>query len=176
MRGKVRTTLKNRKLQIPHLSTSPPLSPGLDTPLSPNAGADIDAGMDTEPVSSASSYKTPIMMRTVTEEKKRELISTCIDVLKEFSSSNQINQCSFTLYVAEKVKKFEPRTRTIAEKRISDITFELKMNDMISIAPQEPSPYPIQMNTGPDISQLSPNEAQTRFHIPYLRNAVQYNG
>ena len=39
------------------------------------------------------------------------------------------DQCQFSLYVAEKLSKFSKRTRAIAEKRISDMLFELEMGE-----------------------------------------------
>ena len=65
------------------------------------------------------------------EIKRQELLSTCINVLKEPASSQQTApiQCPFSLYVAEKLSQFDRVTRMVAEKRISDILFELEMKE-----------------------------------------------
>ncbi|EDO33387.1 predicted protein [Nematostella vectensis] len=36
-------------------------------------------------------------------------------------------QCAFSVYISERLRKFDRRTRIIAEKRITDILFELEM-------------------------------------------------
>ena len=41
----------------------------------------------------------------------------------------QARESAFSIYIAEKLSQFDRRTRTIAEKRISDIIFYLEMND-----------------------------------------------
>ena len=61
------------------------------------------------------------------ECKKQELLEACINVLKEpIARPNQ--QCHFTQYVSEKLQKFDGRTRVIAEKRITNILFDLEIN------------------------------------------------
>jgi hypothetical protein len=59
------------------------------------------------------------------EMKRQELLSTCINVLKEPAPSQQAApiQCPFSLYVAEKLSQFNQMTRMVAEKRISDVLF-----------------------------------------------------
>ena len=65
-----------------------------------------------------------------TELKKQELLSTCIQVLREpIMPPPQARESAFSIYIAEKLSQFDRRTRTIAEKRISDIIFDLEMND-----------------------------------------------
>ncbi|CAB3993455.1 Hypothetical predicted protein [Paramuricea clavata] len=65
------------------------------------------------------------------EMKRQELLSTCINVLKEPAPSQQAApiQCPFSLYVAEKRSQFDRMTRMVAEKRISDVLFELEMKE-----------------------------------------------
>ena len=64
------------------------------------------------------------------ESSKTELISTCIQVFKEPSNAQEgVTQCHFSKYVSETLASFDRRTRLIAENRISDILFELEMND-----------------------------------------------
>lgn len=55
---------------------------------------------------------------------KHELLKTCIQVLKEPPPQPESkSQCTFSLYVAERLNNFDRRTRMLAEKRISDILF-----------------------------------------------------
>ena len=61
------------------------------------------------------------------ECKKQELLETCINVLKE-PMSRPTQQCHFSHYVSEKLQKFDRRTRVIAEKRITDILFDLEID------------------------------------------------
>ena len=51
-------------------------------------------------------------------------------VLKELCkpSVETQEQCLFSLYVSQRLSAFDRKTRMIAEKRISDILFELEMN------------------------------------------------
>ena len=65
------------------------------------------------------------------EIKRQELLSTCIIVLKEPAPSQQAApiQCSFFLYVAEKISQFDRMTRMVVEERISDVLFELEMKE-----------------------------------------------
>ena len=58
-------------------------------------------------------------------------MSICINVLKEPAPSQQTAsiQCPFSLYVAEKLSQFDRVTRMVAEKRITDILFELEMKE-----------------------------------------------
>ena len=72
----------------------------------------------------------PVKHQSGVKSSKTELISTCIQVLKEPSYAQaEVTQCHFSKYVSEKLASFDKRTRLIAEKRISDILFELEMND-----------------------------------------------
>ena len=96
-----------------------------------------DASVDS--TSSSSSYKNPAVLRAQTEEKKRELISTSIDALKEPTTNSDI-QCSFSMYVSEKLKALDRRSRIIAEKCITGIFFELEMKDINTVMPHLPSP------------------------------------
>ena len=86
---------------------------------------------DEAPVRSRKSSKTSHeVAKRCLESSKTELISTCIQVLKEPSNAQEgVTQCHFSKYVSEKLANFDRRTRLIAEKRISDILFELEMND-----------------------------------------------
>ena len=61
------------------------------------------------------------------EVRKQELLETCINVLKE-PIAKPVEQCHFSLYVAEKLQKFDRKTRMVAEKRITDILFDLEVN------------------------------------------------
>ena len=66
--------------------------------------------------------------------KKQELLSTCIDILKE-PPEKADNLSHFALFVDEKLKAFDCRSRMIAEKRITDVLFDLEINGAV-IQPQ----------------------------------------
>ena len=79
--------------------------------------------------------------------KKQEVLDRCLNVLKEPLPSPQVKkQCHFSLYVAEKLANFDKRTRIIAEKRISDILFELELGGH---------------SQTPGFTQYSPNECSS---------------
>ena len=64
--------------------------------------------------------------------KKHKLLSTCINLLKEpakeLLKESKPTVCHFSLYVSEKLAKFDRRTRAIAEHRISNQLFDLEIN------------------------------------------------
>ena len=71
--------------------------------------------------------------KSLTEsDSRKELLSTCIQVLKEpmphSPAEAQPPTCPFALYVAEKLSHLNKRNRMIAEKRISDILYEIELN------------------------------------------------
>ena len=61
------------------------------------------------------------------ELKRQELLTTCINVLKEpvkepvQESNSKPELCSFSLYVSEKLAQFDKCTRSQAERMISNI-------------------------------------------------------
>ena len=93
---------------------------------------------DQESVSSASPTEileaTPRISkkaRKSMEARKENFLSTCVEVLQETTCPQPVpikEQCSFSKYVSEKLETFDRRSRMIAEKRISDILFEIEMN------------------------------------------------
>ena len=62
--------------------------------------------------------------------KKEEFLTTCIQVLQEpiQPKAETQPQCPFALYMAQKPSGLDRRSRAIAEKRISDIIFDLELN------------------------------------------------
>ena len=66
------------------------------------------------------------------ELRRQELLSTCIQVLKEPMPQPQPTLSPFCQYVSEKLEQFDRRTRMIAEKRITDLLFELEINQPFS--------------------------------------------
>ena len=93
------------------------------------------------------------------ELKKQELLSTCITVLKEPAPSIALpepditSKCPFAMHVAEKLLQLDQRTRTIAEKRINHIFFELEINGMNSFQSSGPLMQPI----SPGSSEFDPH-------------------
>ena len=65
------------------------------------------------------------------DTNKENFLSTCVEVLRETTCPQPVpskEQCSFSKYVSEKLATFDKRSRMIAEKRISDVLFEIEMN------------------------------------------------
>lgn len=114
------------------------LSPELDAEGSPDS---VDAennkavNLDDDSPFSRLSSETPKPGRgprakicSSDSDTRKELLSTCIQVLKEPMPQPQSQSSPFSLYVAEKLSHLDRRNRMIAEKRISDILFEIEMN------------------------------------------------
>ena len=113
-----------------------------NTPGSPEASVIVDENGTSDnpsisvPSQGQNSNKTPNFYsrkskKNELEIKRQELLSICINVLKEPAPSQQTAsiQCPFSLYVAEKLSQFDRVTRMVAEKRITDILFELEMKE-----------------------------------------------
>ena len=95
--------------------------------------------LDTESISSTasdSSLVTPQRgsskqsSKKSLDTKKEEFLTTCIQVLQEpiQPKAETQPQCPFALYIAQKLSGLDRRSRAIAEKRISDIIFDLELN------------------------------------------------
>ena len=78
-------------------------------------------------------------------------------------------------YVAEKLKALDQRSRIIAEKRITDIFFELEMNDINTVMPQLPSPVQPQVLATQNNTRTQYSEDFGGLQAPFLRNSVQYS-
>ena len=80
---------------------------------------------------------TPSKRKTIAE-KKLDLLSKCTEAFTANAKPNA-NESSnpkisaFALYVDEKLSELNKRTRTIAEKRISDVLFDMEMSTDVSI-------------------------------------------
>ena len=61
-------------------------------------------------------------------ESKELLLTKCLVILSEPTKDNEEKVNPFALYVAEKLSRFDPRTRAVAEKRISDVLFDIEVN------------------------------------------------
>jgi len=67
------------------------------------------------------------------EARKENFLLTCVNVLRETTRPQPQpvpikEQCSFSLYVLEKLATFDRRSTMIAKTRIRDILFEIEMN------------------------------------------------
>ena len=62
-------------------------------------------------------------------EKKLDLLSKCTDALASSSkkSDDPSAMSAFGMYIEEKLSQLEKRNRRIAEKRITDILFEIEI-------------------------------------------------
>ena len=92
------------------------------------------------------------------EARKENFLSTCVEVLRETTRPQPQpvlikEQCSFSKYVSEKLVTFDRRSRTIAEKRISDILFEIEMKSHKTMS-QVQEPVPQGHSTGTYMSLL----------------------
>ena len=69
-----------------------------------------------------------VTKRKSLESKKEELLTKCITVLREPEEKREQNINPFAMFVLEKLEKLDQRSKLIAEKRITDILFEMEMN------------------------------------------------
>lgn len=77
---------------------------------------------------------TQVLGEPVTQMKREPTTQVHMEPVRQFiretvPQSNTKSQCAFSLYVAERLRNFDRRTRMIAEKRINDILFELEMSN-----------------------------------------------
>ena len=90
----------------------------------------ISSNIEDSSSSSSLSLSTPkINTKRSTEAKKQELLTNCIDVLQQpISKPKEKEECHFASYIAQKLDFFDKRIRAIAEKRITDVIFDLEIN------------------------------------------------
>ena len=88
---------------------------------------------------SAEEEVTPSKSKAIAE-KKLDLLSKCTEAITAKASAKQkANESSnqkisaFALYVDEKLSELNKRTRRIAEKRVSDVLFDMEMSTDVSI-------------------------------------------
>lgn len=95
-----------------------------------NENPEVDRTSDGDHSRSAQRQaSTPKLKKGAVAEKKVELMNTCIAALKEPANpAKQPNQCHFALFITEKLHSFDHRARVLAEKRISDVIFDIEMN------------------------------------------------
>ena len=85
---------------------------------------------------SAEKEVTPSKRKTITE-KKLDLLSKCTEAITA-NAKPKVNESSnpkisaFALYVDEKLTELNKHTRRIAEKRISDVLFDMEMSTDVS--------------------------------------------
>ena len=92
-----------------------------------NDNPELDKTSDVDVSKSAKSQNSaPKLKKAAMEEKKVELMNTCIAALKV--PEKQPEQCHFSLFISEKLRSFDHRARVLAEKRISDVIFDIEMN------------------------------------------------
>lgn len=96
----------------------------------------FDEESDKEEESMVSVTSTPDLPKQIkkkrvnTNEEKQKLIAKCIDVLdKPKSPKRPLIEDPFALYVSDQLKDLDKRQRLIAEKKINDLIFEIKMQD-----------------------------------------------
>ena len=92
------------------------------------------------------------------EARKENFLSNCVEVLRETTrpQSQPVpikEQCSFSKCVSEKLVTFDQMSRMIAEKRISDILFEIEMKSHNTMS-QVQEPVPQGHSTGTYMSLL----------------------
>lgn len=128
---------------------------------------DTQDEFDQESLSSASPTCTEILeatprisekVRKSMEPRKERFLSNCVEVLRETTRLQPQpvpikEQCSFSKYVSEKLATFDKRLRMIAEKRISDILFEIEMNSHNTMS-QVQAPVPQGHSAGTYMSLL----------------------
>ena len=118
------------------------------------------------------------------ELKRQELLTTCINVLKEpvkepvQESNSKPALCSFSLYVSEKLAQFDKRTRSQAERMISNILFDLEELQYTRSAPANmtsnaaPGSTSLHNNFGALSGSLSsPTEVQSNGNADIMQNS-----
>ena len=74
-----------------------------------------------------------VCKRKTLSERKLDLLSKCTDAITSGSANNKTLEQTvshFASYIDEKLKKFDNRTRAIAEKRISNVIFDLEFRSV----------------------------------------------
>ena len=75
---------------------------------------------------------SPAVKKKTITEKKLDLLSRCTEAItantKKSDEIPDVKRSAFSLYVEEKLSLLDRRNRRIAEKRISDILFEIEMS------------------------------------------------
>ena len=72
---------------------------------------------------------TPKATKKSLDIKKQELLTTCINVLKQPEPKPKKTRSYFSLYITEKPSKVNARDRLLAEKRISDVIFDMEIKN-----------------------------------------------
>ena len=77
---------------------------------------------------------TPKVPKPIYEARRNELRALCISVMKEplpskKDTGNEQQQYQFSVYISHKLSQFDKRKRALAEKRISDIVFDIEMSE-----------------------------------------------
>ena len=98
---------------------------------------------------------TPVAERKKLVEKKLNLLLKCTEAITANANtkaplpneSATTKMSTFSLYVEEKLSRFDKRHRRVAEKRISDILFEIRMSADMSadgkLNRQQRNPYSV---------------------------------
>ena len=98
------------------------------------------------------------------EEKKLEILEGCSNMLAQSrypsAEKSQSITSPFALYVDEKLKLLEKRTRMFTEKRIMDIIFEAEMG--------APSNTPVRHDVTPYASHTPTNQASNNYWMNML--------
>ena len=76
------------------------------------------------------SSATPKVTKKSLDNRKHELLSTCINVLKQPELKPSESSSHFALYITEKLSGFNARDRCIAEKKISDVIFDIALKNL----------------------------------------------
>ena len=74
----------------------------------------------------------PVAKKKTIAEKKLDLLSKCTEAItsnsKKVSEVSNTKKSAFSMYVEERLCQLSNRNRRIAEKRISDVIFDIKMS------------------------------------------------
>ena len=91
---------------------------------------------------------TPQSKKKTIAEKKLDLLSKCTDAITANAKKNtpeekssKANMSAFAVYVDEKMSQLDRRGRRIAEKRISDVLFDIEMSADVSQESSRPLPF-----------------------------------
>ena len=112
--------------------------------------------------------KPPKERKKNIEDAKTELLTSCINVLKEPSAASAAEPKEeidhFAFHIARKLKTMSRHTRILAEKRINDAIFEIEMGEFQQHAEGRSTNYNVSGNPssfqGPFMSALTNNNVK----------------
>ena len=145
------------------------------------SNTDVDSSFETSDeqsqAKSQKSHLTPRQSKKAFELEKQELLTTCINVLKEPVKEQTESKPAvghFAMYINEKLSQFDRKTRSIVQRRISDVIFDAEQRyvplpavNPVARIPQENIQVNNQVVTNHQ-SMTQPNFITSNSNGPYM--------